>query len=173
MNKEALLEVVVRMQVASYMLAGAGDLVDGVVIGLEQKGGNGPFWDSLYASIACIASDVQGLVQEVDETAASAELEYKKYGPEQEPGALLVTRMKPERLALVVFNEVVSGATSLDDSQHIGSDLAYLMGAILCGSHVRFGNDSPIMLLLRARFPGPAAVWGYVRSKPALDTPPP
>jgi hypothetical protein len=64
-------------------------------------------------------------------------------------------------LARAVYEAVLSGTASFD-ADRIGTDLAYLMGAILTGSQCQWTGDRPLVGLLRQHFTPQHALWRYI-----------
>ena len=90
----------------------------------------------------------------------------------QFPHALMVAVDKaisdsPEerlKLAQEVYEAAVEETEGFEDSdEHIGADLAYLMGAIIKDGGVdRWSRNTPFMSILERRFPKEHAVWCYI-----------
>ena len=67
----------------------------------------------------------------------------------------LVDMLDEQKLALDVYDVVLDATESLEEGS-VGSDLAYLMGAILGGGKFNAedeGPDSPIVKILRKAYP--------------------
>lgn len=66
-------------------------------------------------------------------------------------------------LALDVYRSVVGSTESLEHDDHVGPDLAYLLGAILEGTSCEWPEDRPIVRWLRHHYPEPThPVWRHV-----------
>jgi hypothetical protein len=64
-------------------------------------------------------------------------------------------------LARAVYETALGGTASFDAGQ-IGTDLAYLMGAILTGSQCQWTGGRPLVGLLRQHFTPQHALWRYL-----------
>jgi hypothetical protein len=70
------------------------------------------------------------------------------------------------RLARNVFEKIVMETETFEGDDHIGADLAYLMGAILRNMRVELSDDptqnGPFVARLRTAFGKRHAVWEFV-----------
>jgi len=64
-------------------------------------------------------------------------------------------------LAVEVYNYVYKNTESFD-YDHIGTDLAYLLSAILKGVCIAASTRTPIVRLLKDGFPKEHAVWKHI-----------
>ena len=69
-------------------------------------------------------------------------------------------------LARSIYRTIIEGTESLESDDQFGPDLAYLMGAILCGSHCAWPADRPIIQLLRQRYPPTHRIWTHLTVHP-------
>ena len=70
--------------------------------------------------------------------------------------------LRRARLAREVYATIGHGTESLE-VDHLGADLSYLLGAILCGdSGCEWDDDRPLVRLLRQHFADGHPVWRYV-----------
>ena len=65
------------------------------------------------------------------------------------------------KLAREVFEAVYNSTETLEED-NIGSDLAYLVGGILCGSYCEWEPDRPIVKMLRQSFNKGHRIWAFV-----------
>ncbi len=80
-------------------------------------------------------------------------------------GPLVAAVNEPLKLAREAYDYVLHRTESLE-TQHIGADLAYLLGAIVKDLVCEWPARRPIVKLLREGLPGDHPVWKHVQIEP-------
>jgi hypothetical protein len=124
-------------------------------------------WADNADYLANLATGIEGLLSPDDEIEDAPWLLRDITTYDTDP---TVRYCHPATLAGAVYDACYTATESFELDDAIGSDLAYLMAAILKDAQVDLAADRAIVGILRATFPDPAhPVWRHVEIKGADD----
>lgn len=89
------------------------------------------------------------------------------YGNPQAGEFLPASVAEPDKLRLLreLYDYLYHAVESFESEDHIGADLAYLLGAILTDSMCQWPRNRPILYFLRAGCDEDHKVWDYIHEE--------